>query len=794
MDTSIPIQVSATCCKSKQILSSPEYLLVLALTDGIALHGRDSEEIHAGTLLFLSPFSERKLWLEPGSRVIYGILPASFLEPLVGIPQRASIVLLQDSADTAREKLIELFDQSYNNPTSALQRLCTAYELLQALEPIITNHVTVQSAPASANQRAAEMIEYLEAHFREPISLGDLAEAFSVSRQYISTVFHRELGVTFSEYLLKLRLEEALRLLLTTNQNVTTISESSGFPNLRSFNLAFQTAHGITPKEFRKKRENAEEETNRKPTGVVLRDINQLLRPYRLVYQKNEAAIRFSDVIEAGRGTSFGQNWNILNVDNSLDCLQRTVQDSLTHIQEEMHFQYIRLGNVTTATMIPFHPSTKKHLFSNFGLLIDFVRGLGLSPMLAMGNNYEVMMDTLVVDKHSYFTSIAHWQDFLKELLDFSIQRWGVEWVSTWRFEFFFPETMYEEQPQEEFLALFEQSLTLIHQLAPDAQVGGPALPVDSVHRPRWKTWFEGLFSRDIKPDFISMEIWANHAWKIETFRGLYGEMREFYSIGDMYSADAALAVQKAEEILASMAQYGYAGTPLYVSALGVTKYQAAAAQIGGHCAAHLIKCNLELNDLVQGIGCWKALNNESEYLEENQIVGNGCGLIGRFDLKNINWYAQIFLTGLMPYRLFQGLNYIVTTDRCGGFSILLHNSKNYSPYFCKHYHDGRTLDFTDQRLYESDEALEQTILLSGVAHKDYWVDQHLIGNYHGCIGVVLKQMGTIRQFGEHEIGYLAGQSLPYQHTYRMTADHGLRFSITLQPNEVMLLKIIPCA
>lgn len=49
-----------------------------------------------------------------------------------------------------------------------------------------------------------------------------------------------------------------------------------------------------------------------------------------------------------------------------------------------------------------------------------------------------------------------------------------------------------------------------------------------------------------------------------------------------------------------------------------------------------------------QGIGCWKALNNESEYLEENQIVGNGCGLIGRFDLKNINWYAQIFLTGLM--------------------------------------------------------------------------------------------------------------------------------------------------
>lgn len=794
MDTSIPIQVSAITCRSPQTLSSPEYLLVLALTDGISLHGADPEEIHAGTLLFLSPFSERKLQLNSGSRIIYGILPAAFLEPLVGIPRRASIVLLQDSADTAREKLIELFDQSYNNPAGELQRLCTTYELLQALEPIITNHVTTRTAPASANQRTTEMVEYLEAHFREPISLGDLADAFSVSRQYISTVFHRELGVPFSDYLLKLRLEEALRLLLTTKQTVTAISENSGFPNLRSFNLAFQAFHGVTPREFRKKHETPSEETAMVPTGVVLRDVNQLLRPYRLVYHKNEAAIRFSDVVEAGPGAPFGQNWNILNIDNSLDCLQRTVQDSLSHIQKEFKFQYVRLGNITTSTMIPFHPSIKKHRFFNFGQLIDFLRGLGLTPMLALGNNYEVMMDTLVTDRLSYSVSIEHWLLFLKELLYYSVQRWGAEWVSNWRFEFFFPETTYDDQPQEQFLDLFEQSMSLIHAAAPGARVGGPALPVDSLHRLRWKKWFEGLADRDLKADFISTEIWADHAWKIDKFRGQYGEQREFCTIGDMYSADAALAVQKVEEIRSSMAQYGYESTPLYVSALGITKYQAAAAQIGGHCAAHLIKCNLELNDLVQGIGCWKALNCEAEYLEEDQIVGTGCGLTSRFDLKNINWYAQIFLTGLMPYRLFQGLNYIVTTDRHGGFAILLHNSKNYSSYFCKHYHDKRALEFADQRLYESDAALEQTILISDAPDMDYWVDQHLIGNHHGCIGAVLKQMGTLRLFGEHEIGYLAGQSLPYQHTYRLTADHGLRFSITLQPNEVMLLRIIPCS
>lgn len=793
MDSKLPIQVSAIKCKSREALTSPEYLLVLMLTEGASLQGAGAKELPAGTLLFLSPFSDRKLAFAADARAIYAVLPVSFLEPMIGIPKQVSAIMLQDSADTAREKLIELFDLVYNNDADLLAQTCTAYELLRALKPMITNDVTTQTAPAAANQRASEMKEYVEAHFREQIALGDIAEAFSVSRQYISTAFHRELGISFSDYLSKVRLDEAMRLLMTTDMNVTNISERSGFPNLRSFNTSFREVHGCTPREFRKNRSRADTETTEGPTSTVLRDVNQFLQPYRLVYHKTEAAIRFSDIIKAGPGVEWEPHWDILNVDNAVDCLQSSAQTVLREIQKDMHFRYVRLGNITTNTMIPFLPMVNCHRFTSFIQVIEFFRELGLSPMLALGNNCDVMLNMVIRDDLAYSVSTQEWLALLQELLDTSIRYWGTKWVSTWRFEFYAPEALYDTKEDGDFMELFRKSERMIHEILPAAQVGGPALSVDSTSISHWNDWFAGVAEQNIQVDFISAEVWADHTINVNRFEGQYGVQKTSQTTEKLNNADASLAIQRTRELKTIMRDYGYENIPLYISALGITKHNATFAQIGGHCAAYLVKCNLELNDLVQGIGCWKALNYEEEYANEYRIIGYGCGLTSRFDLKNINWYAQSFLTGLMPYRLFWGSNYVVTTDRDRSYAILIHNCKNYSAYFYKHYLEwDHMINFSDGRYYESNTALEQTISISGATDGDYWADQYLIGDHHGCLAAVLQQIGEIRVVGEKESLYLAGQSMPYRNRFRITSDGGLRFSVTLQPNEVMLLRIFP--
>ena len=83
-------------------------------------------------------------------------------------------------------------------------------------------------------------------------------------------------------------------------------------------------------------------------------------------------------------------------------------------------------------------------------------------------------------------------------------------------------------------------------------------------------------------------------------------------------------------------------------------------------------------------------------------------------------------------------------------------------------------------------------MILSGISAQRYLVRQYLIGDHHGNIATVLKELGFLRNIGREEVEYLAGQSLPYQHAFHMNVEEELKLSVTLQPNEVMLLMISP--
>ncbi len=791
MNTELPIQVSAIRAEEGRTLTSPEYALVLSLSEGVSLWGAQDAPVPAGTLLFLAPFSGRKLHMATGSHVIYAVIPSETLESLMGIPKRATMTLLQNGSDSAREKLIEYFDIVCNHRSvSPLTRTRVAYELLSALEPSIANEISPSQKPeAQTSTRIPHMLSFVEENFRKPLQLSDLAEEFSVSRQYVSTVFHRELGVPFSEYLTNLRLEEAHRLLLTTSENITTVCQESGFPNLKALNQAFRARYGLSPKEFRKQRIAPMEPAA--PDAHALRDVNQLLRPYRLVYQKYETAVHAEELVAVGEGTPLRPCWDILNIDNAAACLQSSVQESLLAVQRELGFRYVRLLNLFSVETTPFIPSQGRHRFTDYLRVMEFFKKLDLTPILVLGENYSVMVDGVMLSE-GYQMSPAEWYAYLAEILEVSVSRWGMEWVSRWRFEFHFPENLFGQDSRGCFIDLFEKSAAMIREKLRSAQIGGPAIPVDGAHLPRLKQWLREVVERKIPVDYISVELWADFTYKKEEFAGFLGERHENHMLDAIQNADNGLPVQKIQLLRSLMAQYGVEELPICVAALGITKYQAAAAQQGGHCAAFLVKSNLDLMEQVEGIGCWKALSSETEYADEYQIIGSGCGLMSRYDLRNINWYGQVFLTGLMPFVLQKGMNSIVTTDRNGSFAVILHNCKSYSPWFCKHYLDARALDFEDPRLYTSGAALEQTIRLVGVKPGAYRVEQHLVGDHHGCVSAVLRQMGSVHVPGEHEVEYLYGQSLPFQHAYQVEASDSLDFAVTLQANEVMLLRIHP--
>ncbi len=111
-----------------------------------------------------------------------------------------------------------------------------------------------QSHNARQSGLAERAAAYLEGHFPEEISLTGIAEELHVSPFYLSHVFHQAMEITFSEYLTNIRINEAKRLLTTSDLPVAEIASRVGYREPNYFGRVFKKATGVTPLAWRRER------------------------------------------------------------------------------------------------------------------------------------------------------------------------------------------------------------------------------------------------------------------------------------------------------------------------------------------------------------------------------------------------------------------------------------------------------------------------------------------------------------------------------------------------------------
>jgi AraC family transcriptional regulator len=105
---------------------------------------------------------------------------------------------------------------------------------------------------AAARRRAVRAALWLEAHAAEPVGLEQAAREVGLSPFHFLRVFAAVLGVTPHQYVLRLRLAEAARLLADASRSITDIALDCGFADLSNFVRTFRRAAGVAPREFRK--------------------------------------------------------------------------------------------------------------------------------------------------------------------------------------------------------------------------------------------------------------------------------------------------------------------------------------------------------------------------------------------------------------------------------------------------------------------------------------------------------------------------------------------------------------
>lgn len=100
--------------------------------------------------------------------------------------------------------------------------------------------------------RAEYACRYVLAHFQENINRDRMAEMVNLSPGYFSNLFRAEVGMSFSDYLIQVRIENAKSLLRRFELSVEAISKRCGFNSLAHFSRTFKDRCGLSPLKYRK--------------------------------------------------------------------------------------------------------------------------------------------------------------------------------------------------------------------------------------------------------------------------------------------------------------------------------------------------------------------------------------------------------------------------------------------------------------------------------------------------------------------------------------------------------------
>lgn len=153
---------------------------------------------------------------------------------------------------------------------SCTLKIQTTFEKIEELgtfpTPKITDTSKIQNTSADSDndviiQRA---MAYIQAHYAEDLTREDVADAVFLSSAYFSRFFKQRIGMSFIDYLTKIRMQKAAEL-LTTNMRITDIAHKVGYQSRNRFFINFRQYSGYNPTEYRRqilKMENLHEETD----------------------------------------------------------------------------------------------------------------------------------------------------------------------------------------------------------------------------------------------------------------------------------------------------------------------------------------------------------------------------------------------------------------------------------------------------------------------------------------------------------------------------------------------------
>lgn len=708
-----------------------------------------------------------------------------------------SITDVEKSYDGLREVFLEL-TREYAKRTHQTKAYTDSLmlKLLDILvEEFQVKNIGTKEDFSETDRRMKEMMQYILANLDQELSLNDLAEQMFVSPSTLSRVFKKSTGQYFADFVLEMRVKNAMNLLAHTEQNVTQIALTCGFTNSASFNRAFKKLVNMTPIEYRN---NAEERSQEEKSKNVNEDSikKELENKGFTKEQVNNCEDIYID-LNTDQKCNYKKQWqNIINIGAISLLSAANMQYHALYLNEQLHFKYYRVWNIFDKKLMITDGSQIGHY--NYDLIdqiFDFFVSHKLTPFLDFGRRPNTAFrssgnSVYLMEECIDFKSKEIWKHMIADFINHLVLRYGIEEVSNWKFELtrngfhdkdVVDNRLYEDDNYD-FFDAFQIFYEIIKEKMPDAEVGGIGGTV--INDKNYILDFQNkCLKANIKLDFISLIIFPyvqSRDSNNEEYRALSG------------NEDYELSIIAECRDLMRATKIG-CDTKLIVTEWNNTLSNRNYLNDSCFRAAYISSKMTQLIGLVDSVGIMGGSDWISNYMDSVGIFNGAVGLVSKDTIRKPAFYALDFLNQLGNILICKGKNYIVTRKDNGGIYILTFNQSWFKNSYLFTDED-LGIKVVDSHIYNNDKSLQLKLHIEGLeSGKVYCIKKRTLNNEHGSALVEWKKFQYDTKLIRSDVKYIDAISIPHltQQKQRLGQDdNGIDIDITMEIHEIDLIHI----
>lgn len=237
-------------------------------------------------------------------------------------------------------------------------------------------------------QRYHSIYKYINNNYKSNITLQDIAEKEFLSPQYISHEIKYATGYSFTDLINITRVEESIKLLLSSEKTISEISEEVGFSHTRYFNKNFKLQYKMTPLQFRKKFK-IDKDKYEQMKKIENLDLNESIN-YLIYYLEDYDRFNYENRIykinidmDKNLGEFDKKFKKVINIGDAFDLLIEDNKDTLEEIQKEIGFEYGRIINIFSIDMAIF-PNSKFFNWNRTKDVLEFLYSIDIKPLIVI--------------------------------------------------------------------------------------------------------------------------------------------------------------------------------------------------------------------------------------------------------------------------------------------------------------------------------------------------------------------------------------------------------------------------